>query len=94
MKEEIPDDKTCFQLFAPSIGHKMASLNYFKIQKYLYKKIEKKDEISEIYQYIYYCFYGRRKLEDKSSPEKYFYENTKVKTNLKDIFLKIFGRRD
>ena len=94
MKEEIPDDKTCFQLIAPSIGHKKASKNYFKIQKYLYKKIEKKDEISEIYQYIYYCFYGRRKLDDKSSPEKYFYENTKVKTNLKDIFLKIFGGRD
>ena len=50
--------------------------------------------MSEIYQYIYYCFYGRRKLDDKSSPEKYFYENTKVKTNLKDIFLKIFGGKD
>ena len=58
------------------------------------KKQKKKDEMSEIYQYIYYYFYGRRKLDDKSSPEKYFYENTKVKTNLKDIFLKIFGRRD
>jgi hypothetical protein len=42
LKEEIQDDKTCFQLFAPNIGNKMASKNYFKIQKYLYKKIEKK----------------------------------------------------
>ena len=88
-KEEIPDDKTCFQLIAPSIGHKKASKNYFKIQKYLYKKIAKKDEMSEIYQYLYYCFYGRRKLEDKRSPEKYFYEKGQVKTNLKDILVNI-----
>ena len=45
--------------------------------------------MSEIYQYIYYCFYGRRKLEDKRSPEKYFYEKGQVKTNLKDILVNI-----
>jgi len=91
LKDEIPDDKTCFQLIAPTIGYKKASKNYFKIQRYLYKKIEKKDEMSEIYQYIYYCFYGRRKLEDKSSPEKYFYDKIKQnkQTNLKDILVNI-----
>ena len=91
LKDEIPDDKTCFQLIAPTIGYKKASKNYFKIQRYLYKKIEKKDEMSEIYQYIYYCFYGRRKLEDKSSPEKYFYDKNKQnkQTNLKDILVNI-----
>jgi len=85
IKGEIQDDITCFQLMAPSIGNNKASKNYFKIQTYLNKKLKKNDEMSEIYQYIYFCFYGRRKLTDKSSPEKY-YSNAE---NIKDLLVNI-----
>ena len=72
LKEEIKDDKTCFEIMAPCIGYKKASNNYFKIQKYFLNKVSKKDEISEIYQYVYYCFFGRRKLGDKKPNEKFY----------------------
>ena len=71
-KEAIKDDKTCFELMAPCITYKKASLNYFNIQNYFLDKIDKNDEMSEIYKYIYQCFYGNRKKDDKSSPEKFF----------------------
>ena len=82
---EIQDDKTCFEIMAPCIGCNKVSSNYKKIQKYIFAKIEKNDEMSEIYQYIYYCFYGRRKLEDKSSNEKFYPNEIKIQKLLINI---------
>ena len=59
-EKEIKDDefKKCFTLLAPFIGSNKATLNYHKIQNYIYKKTQKKDdEMHEIYNYIYSCLF-------------------------------------
>ena len=76
LEGNIPDDKTCFELMIPCIGKSKSSKNYTKIQEYFKGKIDKNDEMSEIYQYIYYCFYGERTTNDKKPPE-YFYSGEK-----------------
>lgn len=70
--EAIKDDKTCFEFLAPCIISSRVSSNYRKIQNYFLDKIDKNDEMSEIYKYIYRCFYGSRTKDDKSSPEKFY----------------------
>ena len=77
LKEEIADDdlKSCFEVFVPYIGHKKASKNYYKIQKFLYKKTLKEDEMAQIYKYIYRCFFGNRVPDDSKSKE-IFYKNS------------------
>jgi hypothetical protein len=88
LKSEIADNdfKTCFQVLAPCIGKRKASNNYFKIQNYFINKINKKDEMSDIYNYIYKCLYGKRTKDDKKPREK-FYEksNDNFKILLKNI---------
>ena len=84
-KEAIKDDKTCFELMAPCITYTKASLNYFNIQNYFLDKIDKNDEMSEIYKYIYRCFYGNRKKDDKSSPEKFFPKESDIRELLINI---------
>lgn len=87
-KGQIKDDKTFLQLLIPNIGYKKASNNFFLIQDYLAKKMNRNDEMSEIYQYIYYCFFGRRKLNDKKSPEKFFKESDQVHIDILKNVLK------
>ena len=82
---EISDDKTCFQLIAPCIGYKKASKNYKKIQTYFFSKINKDNNMSEIYKYLYKCFYGTRKLEDKSSFETFFKGESGIRELLVNI---------
>ena len=82
---EISDDKTCFQLIAPCIGYKKASKNYKKIQTYFFSKINKDNNMSEIYKYLYKCFYGTRKLEDKSSFETFF----KGESGIRELLINI-----
>ena len=86
LEKDITDDRTCFGVMIPYIGNKRASPNYLKIVDYFANKINKKDEMSEIYQYIYYCFFGRRNPEDKKSPVERFNPNYK---NIRQLLVNI-----
>ena len=87
-KEEIKDDKTFLQLLIPNIGFKKASKNFFIIQKYLAKKRDRNDEMSEVYKFIYYCFFGRRELDDRSSAEKFFADSDNLHIEILKNILK------
>ena len=76
-EKEIKDDefKKCFTLLAPFIGSNKATLNFHKIQKYIYNKTQKKDdEMHEIYNYIYACLFGTRDSDSKR-PRETFYKS-------------------
>ena len=77
MEKDITDDSTCYEVMVPYIENKRVSPNYLKIVDYFANKINKKDQMSEIYQYIYYCFFGRRKQEDKKNSDERFTSNYK-----------------
>ena len=90
LKEDIKDSdfKTCFSVFAPCIGKNKASKNYKKIQNFLYNKILKEDEMSDIYHNVYLCFYGDRTIDDKKSFEK-FYSDAKNDLKLMTLLINI-----
>ena len=89
INEEIKDDdfKLCFEILAPCIGAKKASVNFFNIQKYIFKKSQKKeDEMHEIYNYIYSCLFGMRDINSKASKETFYKSATeKSKALLQNI---------
>ena len=90
LKEDIEDSdfKTCFDVFVPCIGIKKISNNYKKIQKYLYNKILKEDEMSDIYHCLYLCFYGDRTINDKKSFET-FYGDLNKELKMKTLLINI-----
>lgn len=73
-KSKIDEYKICFEILAPCIGAKKASPNFFLIQEYIYDKSQKKDEMSEIYNYIYDCLFGKRDIKKKNNSIQIFYK--------------------
>lgn len=72
---EINDDefKKCFDLLVPCLGSNKASVNFLKIQKYIYNKTQKKnDEMHEIYNYIYSCLFGTRDIKSNASIKSFY----------------------
>ena len=72
---EIKDDeyKKCFDLLAPCLCSNKASVNFLKIQNYIYNKTQKNgDEMQEIYKYIYSCLFGKRDINSKASIEAFY----------------------
>ena len=75
---EIKDEefKKCYEVLAPCIGYKKASVNFFEIQKYFYNKTQKKDdEMCEIYSYIYSCLFGTRDINQTRASIEAFYSS-------------------
>ena len=74
LQENIKDDdyKLCYEILAPCIGDSKASVNYKIIQNYIYNKIKKRDEMSEIYNYIYSCLYGNRTINSNASIQTFY----------------------
>ena len=77
---EIKDEefKKCFDVLAPCIGGKKASVNFFEIQNFIHNKTKKKDdEMNEIYNCIYSCLFGTREVNKKNVSIEAFYKGEK-----------------
>ena len=69
---------------APCIGDSKASVNYKIIQKYIYNKINKHDEMSEIYN----CLYGNRAINSNASIQAFYKSATKKSIKLLQNIIK------
>ena len=90
LQENIKDDdyKLCFEILAPCLGDSKASINYKIIQKYIDNKINKHDEMSEIYNYIYSCLYGNRAINSNASIQAFYKSATKKSIKLLQNIIK------
>ena len=73
---------------APCLGDSKASINYKIIQKYIDNKINKHDEMSEIYNYIYSCLYGNRAINSNASIQAFYKNATKKSIKLLQNIIK------
>ena len=73
---------------APCLGDSKASINYKIIQKYIDNKINKHDEMSEIYNYIYSCLYGNRAINSNASIQAFYKSATKKSIKLLQNIIK------
>lgn len=86
MKNEFNDNdyEICFNALVPYIGEHKKCPYFFKLINFFMKKIEKKDDLSNIYRHIFLCFFGPRERNDNKGRD-FIYErvNEKVKECLK-----------